>query len=88
MDMLRWVPSAESNVRHPLFGRFYLRFAAEADKRGGAEHRARLLKGLVGRLIEVGAATSPITCRVSGRSSPSSRCRSCGSTLPGTHAGR
>jgi ubiquinone/menaquinone biosynthesis C-methylase UbiE len=45
----------QSKVHHPLFARFYLRFSAEADKRGGAEHRDRLLDGLSGRVIEVGA---------------------------------
>ncbi len=42
-------------VRHPVFARFYARFSAEADRRGGSEHRARALAGLSGRVIEVGA---------------------------------
>jgi len=42
-------------VNHPLFARFYLRISAEADRRGGADHRRKLLEGLSGRAIEVGA---------------------------------
>jgi ubiquinone/menaquinone biosynthesis C-methylase UbiE len=44
-----------SDVHHPLFSRFYLKFADQADARGGAEHRQRLLAGLSGSVIEVGA---------------------------------
>jgi ubiquinone/menaquinone biosynthesis C-methylase UbiE len=42
-------------VRHPLFARLYERFSAQADERGGQEHRRELLEGLSGRVIEVGA---------------------------------
>lgn len=42
-------------VRHPIFARIYTRISAQAEERGGAEHRARLLSGLSGRVIEVGA---------------------------------
>lgn len=45
----------QTDVHHPLFARFYLRFVAAADRRGGAEHRARLLEGLSGRVLELGA---------------------------------
>lgn len=45
---------AES-CRHPLFARFYQRLAGAAEKAGGAEHRTRLLAGLAGRVVEVGA---------------------------------
>ena len=42
-------------VRHPVFARVYQRFAATAEKAGGAGHRDRLLAGLSGRVVEVGA---------------------------------
>ena len=41
--------------QHPIFARIYPRIARAADARGGAEHRRRLLSGLTGRVIEVGA---------------------------------
>jgi ubiquinone/menaquinone biosynthesis C-methylase UbiE len=41
--------------RHPLFARVYPRVAAWAEDHGGAEHRAELLAGVAGRVIEVGA---------------------------------
>ena len=40
---------------HPIFARFYERFAAGAEKRGQAEHRRRALAGLSGRVLELGA---------------------------------
>jgi ubiquinone/menaquinone biosynthesis C-methylase UbiE len=46
---------AEETVHHPLFARLYERISAQADSRGGAEHRRELLAGLAGRVIEVGA---------------------------------
>ncbi|MFJ2744578.1 class I SAM-dependent methyltransferase [Streptomyces sp. NPDC087440] len=43
-------------VQHPLFARFYARLSVSADVRGGiAAHRAELLAGLSGRVLEVGA---------------------------------
>ncbi len=45
----------ESAVRHPVFARMYTRMSVKAEQRGGAEHRDRLLAGLSGRVIEVGA---------------------------------
>lgn len=44
-------------VRHPVFARVYRRVAVAADKAGAAEHRDRLLAGLAGRVVEVGAGT-------------------------------
>jgi ubiquinone/menaquinone biosynthesis C-methylase UbiE len=49
------VASSENQVHHPIFARIYLRISAQADERGGAEHRDKLLAGLSGRVIEVGA---------------------------------
>jgi ubiquinone/menaquinone biosynthesis C-methylase UbiE len=48
-------PASEERVRHPLFARFYLRMASGRKARGEDEHRRRLLEGLSGRVIEVGA---------------------------------
>ncbi len=42
-------------VRHPIFARLYARISESGERRGGAEHRARLLEGATGRVIEVGA---------------------------------
>ncbi|MET9533326.1 MULTISPECIES: class I SAM-dependent methyltransferase [unclassified Streptomyces] len=48
------IPS--DTVHHPLFARFYARFSVNADRTAGvAAHRAELLAGLSGRVIEVGA---------------------------------
>ena len=41
--------------RHPLFARMWLKGSPSAEKRGGAEHRAELLAGLRGSVVEVGA---------------------------------
>jgi ubiquinone/menaquinone biosynthesis C-methylase UbiE len=42
-------------VHHPIFARVYARISESGERRGGAEHRARLLAGVSGRVIEVGA---------------------------------
>lgn len=42
-------------VSHPLFARLYARLGTKAEEKGQAEHRAELLSGLSGRVIEVGA---------------------------------
>jgi ubiquinone/menaquinone biosynthesis C-methylase UbiE len=42
-------------VYHPIFARLYEQIASTADRRGADEHRRKLLNGLVGRIIEVGA---------------------------------
>lgn len=41
--------------QHPRFARAYARLSVEADERGAAEHRARLVAGLGGVVVEVGA---------------------------------
>lgn len=43
------------DVSHPLFARLYARLSAKAEDKGQAEHRAELLAGLSGRVVEVGA---------------------------------
>ena len=42
-------------MEHPRFASLYPRVAARADERGAAEHRRRLVDGLAGRVVEVGA---------------------------------
>jgi ubiquinone/menaquinone biosynthesis C-methylase UbiE len=44
-----------SQFQHPRFARMYERISAESERRGTAEYRGRLLAGLSGRVIEVGA---------------------------------
>jgi ubiquinone/menaquinone biosynthesis C-methylase UbiE len=48
-------PEKTDKVHHPLFARFYQRFAAAAMEKGEAEFRRELLEGVAGRVIEVGA---------------------------------
>jgi ubiquinone/menaquinone biosynthesis C-methylase UbiE len=43
------------DTRNPRFASAYPQVAARADHRGGAEHRRRLVGGLAGRVVEVGA---------------------------------
>jgi ubiquinone/menaquinone biosynthesis C-methylase UbiE len=49
--------AAGNKVSHPIFARFYARFAPGAEKKGAAERRNEMLAGLRGRVIEVGAGT-------------------------------
>jgi ubiquinone/menaquinone biosynthesis C-methylase UbiE len=42
-------------MSHPLFARFYQRISPVMDRAGGAAHRAALVAGLRGRVIEIGA---------------------------------
>jgi hypothetical protein len=43
------------SVRHPIFASLYPRMASAMDRGGMAEHRATLLAGLTGEVIEIGA---------------------------------
>ena len=43
------------NVRHPIAARLYARISTRAEESGQAEHRRRLLEGVSGRVIEIGA---------------------------------
>lgn len=47
--------TGSDSVRRPLFARFYDRASGAMEAGGFAAHRARLLAGLSGRVIEVGA---------------------------------
>jgi SAM-dependent methyltransferase len=42
-------------ARHPIFARFYARLSAEMEKAGVGDHRHRLLAGLSGSVLEIGA---------------------------------
>lgn len=44
-----------TRVHHPIFARVYSKMGARMEAAGVADHRERLLAGLVGRVIEVGA---------------------------------
>jgi ubiquinone/menaquinone biosynthesis C-methylase UbiE len=44
-----------SQFQHPRFARMYEQMSAESERRGTAEHRDRVLAGLTGRVLEVGA---------------------------------
>lgn len=46
-----------SPVNHPMFARLWARMAPALERSGAAEHRARLLSGIAGRVVEVGAGT-------------------------------
>ncbi|RBY75817.1 SAM-dependent methyltransferase [Geodermatophilus sp. TF02-6] len=47
----------DARVRHPVFARFWARQASSLEDHGAAGHRQRLLAGVVGRVVEVGAGT-------------------------------
>lgn len=42
---------------HPVFARIYAKVADIGERRGAAEHRRKLLAGLSGRVIELGAGS-------------------------------
>src|SRR5438309_11058690 len=44
-----------SRFQHPGFARFYPRISRVVDRHGGAQNRVRLLAGLTGRVVEIGA---------------------------------
>jgi ubiquinone/menaquinone biosynthesis C-methylase UbiE len=47
----------EQTRPHPVFARVYTKVAEMSERRGGAEHRHKLLAGLSGQVIEVGAGS-------------------------------
>ncbi len=49
------MPGNSESVHHPIFARLYARISAQAEGKGQADHRRRVLAGLEGRVIEVGA---------------------------------
>ena len=44
-----------TDIARPRFARMYMRSAASAEKRGATDHRQRLLEGLRGTVVEIGA---------------------------------
>jgi ubiquinone/menaquinone biosynthesis C-methylase UbiE len=44
-----------TDIARPRFARMYLRSAAKAEQRGATDHRRRLLEGLSGTVVEIGA---------------------------------
>jgi ubiquinone/menaquinone biosynthesis C-methylase UbiE len=48
-------PATAETVHHPIFARLYLRMTTRRKAKGEDEHRRRLLAGLSGRVVEVGA---------------------------------
>jgi SAM-dependent methyltransferase len=44
-----------NDIPRPRFARMYLKAGPRADRRGAADHRRRLLEGLAGRVVEIGA---------------------------------
>jgi hypothetical protein len=44
-----------ADLKRPRFARTYLRTSKTAEERGATEHRRRLLEGLAGTVVEVGA---------------------------------
>jgi SAM-dependent methyltransferase len=44
-----------TDIARPRFARMYLRSAASAEQRGATDHRRRLLQGLSGTVVEIGA---------------------------------
>ena len=44
-----------TDIARPRFARMYVRSAANAEERGATDHRRRLLEGLRGTVVEVGA---------------------------------
>jgi SAM-dependent methyltransferase len=47
--------TSATDIKRPFFARLYPKAAARADRRGASEHRRRLLEGLSGRVVELGA---------------------------------
>jgi SAM-dependent methyltransferase len=46
-----------TDIPRPWFARLYLKAGVRADRRGADAHRRRLLDGLAGRVVEVGAGS-------------------------------
>jgi ubiquinone/menaquinone biosynthesis C-methylase UbiE len=49
--------TATADIPRPRFARMYMKAAARAERRGATEHRRRLVQGLTGRVLEVGAGS-------------------------------
>jgi SAM-dependent methyltransferase len=53
--MMTTTMTGTKEFQHPRFAKMYLAMADRADRIGGAAHRGRLLSGLTGAVIEIGA---------------------------------
>jgi len=60
------------HARHPIFARVYTKVAEIGERRGGAEHRRKLLAGLTGRVMEIGAGSGANFSTIQPRSAKSS----------------
>jgi ubiquinone/menaquinone biosynthesis C-methylase UbiE len=49
--------TSTADIPHPRFARMYLKMGERIDRRGASEHRRRLLEGVAGRVVEVGAGS-------------------------------
>jgi SAM-dependent methyltransferase len=47
--------TATADLPHPRFARMYLKTSSKAEQRGATDHLRRLLEGLAGTVVEVGA---------------------------------
>ncbi len=56
LDEIVWM-IREEKVHHPIAARLIERAMCAGEKRGQADHRRRLLAGLVGRVVELGAGS-------------------------------
>jgi SAM-dependent methyltransferase len=49
------VTRSADDVRHPVFARFYAMASPGIERKGAATHRAEMLDGIAGRVLELGA---------------------------------
>jgi hypothetical protein len=49
--------TATTDISRPRFARMYLKAGVRADRRGAVDRRRRLLEGLTGRVVGVGAGS-------------------------------
>ena len=49
--------SSTREISHPIFARVYAALASGSEARGTADHRRRLLAGLAGEVVEIGAGS-------------------------------
>jgi ubiquinone/menaquinone biosynthesis C-methylase UbiE len=54
-SLLGQVHNGQVEIPRPRFARMYMRTAPTAEKRGATEHRRRLLEGVRGTVVEIGA---------------------------------
>lgn len=47
--------TSTTDIEHPRFARMYLKASKRMDKRGVGDHRRKLLEGVSGRVVELGA---------------------------------